>query len=245
MLRIFLPEIRLLENKIQINQEDKLHHLKDVLRVKEGEDLIIVTSGWEFLCLVSKIDKKEIICEIRSQKEFFAKFPFLSIACAIPKRNIFDELVDKLTQLGVEEIFPIITQRTSVRLSPFVLKKRLARWQRIAIQAAQQSGRKSLPKIAQAEEFLQLIPNLRNYDLKIIPTLLLPGRPIRQILPERKPERVIFAIGPEGDFTSKEIELAQEEGFIPVSLGDLVLRVEVAAVAVASFIHFYYAEPAG
>lgn len=79
-----------------------------------------------------------------------------------------------------------------------------------------------------------------SFDLKLIPTLTGERKPCKEILKESKAKNILVIIGPEGDFTSEELDSAKKAGCIPVSLGDLVLRVETAAVAVASFIHLYY-----
>ena len=76
----------------------------------------------------------------------------------------------------------------------------------------------------------------------MIPTLIQERKPLKEALEESKSKNILVIIGPEGDFTSDELDLAKKRGCIPVSLGDLVLRVATAAVAVVSFIRLYYAE---
>jgi 16S rRNA (uracil1498-N3)-methyltransferase len=78
-----------------------------------------------------------------------------------------------------------------------------------------------------------------DFDLKLIPTLAAKGKSLKDIFADSKPKNVLVLIGPEGDFTDEEIGLALKAGFIPVTLGDLVLRVETACLAVASFIRLY------
>jgi 16S rRNA (uracil1498-N3)-methyltransferase len=117
-------------------------------------------------------------------------------------------------------------------------ESRLKRWRKIAQNAARQSQRSSIPLIEPVTRLEDVISGSHDYDLKLIPTLAGERRLIKDAIAEARPNNIIVLIGPEGDFTSEEIELAQSEGFIPVSLGDTVLRVATAAVAIASYLKF-------
>jgi 16S rRNA (uracil1498-N3)-methyltransferase len=153
-----------------------------------------------------------------------------------------DDIIDYLTQLGVERIIPMWTERVVVKLDDDKTEARLKRWQKIAQSAAQQCQRSSIPIIESATNFGGAISDSQNFDLKLIPNLSGERRLIKDVLAQFTPKSIIVLIGPEGDFTPEEVTLALSNGFIPVSLGDTVLRVATAAIAVASYIKFALGE---
>ncbi len=112
------------------------------------------------------------------------------------------------------------------------------RWKKIALNASEQSQRKVLPIIDPVRKIEEVINDSDNYDLKLIPALIDERQPINEVLTKSNPKNIIVLIGPEGDFTQEEVNLAKNSGFLAVSLGESVLRVETAAVSVASFLKF-------
>jgi 16S rRNA (uracil1498-N3)-methyltransferase len=125
-----------------------------------------------------------------------------------------------------------------VKLDSAKTEARLKRWQKIAQSAAQQSQRSRIPVIESVARFEDVILSSQDYDLKLIPNLSGERKPIREVVAETRPKDVIVLVGPEGDFTAEEVGLALSQGFIAVSLGDTVLRVATAAIAVAAYIKF-------
>jgi len=166
----------------------------------------------------------------------------LTIACAIPKNSRFDEVIDFLTQLGVERIIPMRTERVVLKLDDARAAEKHRRWLKIAQSAAQQSRRSRIPVVEPVTDFSEAVTKSADYDLKLIPHLSGERKLIRDLLAEKKPENIIVLIGPEGDFTPEEVKLAFNNGFQPVSLGDTVLRVATAAIATASYIKFALGE---
>jgi 16S rRNA (uracil1498-N3)-methyltransferase len=153
----------------------------------------------------------------------------------MPKKSRMDDIVDKLTQLGVDSIIPLETERAIVKMDKNG-PNRLERWRKIARNAAEQSRRNTLPLILAAMSLPEVLAQSKNYRLKLIPSLSGDRKPLREILAESKPESVLALIGPEGDFTAQEIDQALGAGFVPVSLGATVMRVETAAIALAAYI---------
>jgi 16S rRNA (uracil1498-N3)-methyltransferase len=150
-----------------------------------------------------------------------------------------DDIIDKLTQLGVDRIIPLETERVIVKWDKNQRVRHLERFQKIALNASQQSQRKALPVIEPIKDIKEVISTAAGYDLKLIPHLMGERKTLKEIFIKNRPKNILVLIGPEGDFSSAEVALAKRAGFIPVSLGDLVLRVETAAVAIASFIRLY------
>jgi len=147
----------------------------------------------------------------------------------------FEWVIQKSTELGVDRIIPLLTQRTTVRrLSQEQASKKLARWQRIATEAAKQCGRSRLARIDAPQELAAALNASSGAEIRVlIATLVGATRPLRSELASLQGcARVLVLIGPEGDFTAEEVALARRAGAHPVSLGRLTLRSETAAIAI-------------
>jgi 16S rRNA (uracil1498-N3)-methyltransferase len=241
MNRFFCPASNITGEKIVIGDKTEAHHIKNVLRLKVKEKVTVFDErGNEYDCIISGM-KDEIYLDIKnkipaSQKESKIK---LTVACAIPKKSRMDDIIDKLVQLGVYRIIPLKTERTVVKLDKPKEAARLTRWKKIALSASQQSQRNNLAVIEPVKNFTEVMALSTEFDLKLIPHLVGSRQSLKMVLNQSKPRNILVLIGPEGDFSEREIDLAINVGFVPVTLGDLVLRVDTAAIAAASFIRLY------
>lgn len=228
-------------DKITISDQEQLHHIRDVLRIKKGEKVIICDQiGREYECLLDNASDKAIFKIIQARPGNAKKQKIqLTLACAIPKKCKFDDIVDKLTQLGVDRIIPLFTERVIVKWNKQKKLIQQKRWEKIALNVAQQSQRAILPVIEPVRNIKEALVDTSGYDLKLIPVLIDERKMLKDVLAQSSPKNVLVFIGPEGDFTPDEVALAKESGFIPITLGDNVLRVDTAAVATASFIRLY------
>ena len=233
---------RFLVNHIQgytaaLDDAAQLYHLRDVLRLKAGDTVVIFDgTGREFDGVITAINKKQAVFRLTPLKKQKSSRVSLTIACAMPKGSYMDDIIDYLTQLGTARIIPMMTDRVVVKLDEVKAEAKIKRWQKIAQSSTRQCQRSDIPVIDPVTAFKKVVADSLNYDLKLIPYLTGERRLIKDVLGKAKPKNVIVLIGPEGDFTSSEIELALHNGFTPVSLGDTVLRVATAAVAVAAYI---------
>lgn len=228
------------EDKIKISDNSLIHHIRDVLRMKAGDDITVFDErGSQYHCRLDSISGNMVLRIKSSVFDAGEKRIQVTVACAIPKNSKFDDIVDKLTQLGADRIIPLSTRRVVVRLHKDRIAGRQLRWQKIAVSASQQSQRNSVPVIDGVTDMEDILSQAHAYDLKLIPTL--EGRRIylKEALSGSAYKNILFLIGPEGDFTPEEIAQAIAVGFIPISLGEFVLRVETAAVAVLSFVRFW------
>ena len=247
MNRFFIAQPDILGNLITLKDKKHIHHIKSVLHLELKEPLVVFDKdGNEYSCLISGLDEN-IVLEIKEKRipdRSKAKVVF-TIACAIPKKAKFDDIIDKLTQLGVARIIPLVTERVIVKLNSEKEGARLGRWRKIAQSAAEQSQRRDIPVIDPIQKLKDILTKSRDFDLKLIPTLGGERESLKEVfsqslpLPLPLPLNILVLIGPEGDFSDGEISLAKDAGFIPITLGDLTLRVDTAAVAIASFIRFY------
>jgi len=221
-----------------ISDQQEIHHLLDVLRLKE-EDLICIFNGrgQEAACRITKLSRKIVETKMISlKKNKPKKKASIILACAIPKKAKFELVIEKCTELGVDEIIPLKTKRTEVHLNKEKAQKKSLRYQTVAINAVKQSKRVTVPRIHPVTKFEDLINSFGQEDIVFLPCLTGKRIPLHKAFPSliADKKRIIFLIGPEGDFTPQEIDLAVQSRCIPVSLGNTVLKVDTAAISVVA-----------
>lgn len=239
MNRFFVEKINPQNKYITLTDPAQLHHLRDVLRIRPKEKVAVFDGvGNEYIVSVSEIKTAEAKLEIKDKRKTAASGINITVACAIPKNVKMDDIVDKLTQLGVDCVIPLETERVIVRLDRQKKLNRLERWKKIVQSATKQSQRSRFMEIEPVSSFKEAILISKDFDLKLIPTLEGERLSLKEVFNRQfeKIKKVIIFIGPEGDFSPAEVSLAKKEGFLPVSLGNSVLRVDTAAIAIAGFI---------
>jgi 16S rRNA (uracil1498-N3)-methyltransferase len=217
---------------------DEARHLREVLRLGPGDEIFIFDgTGREFQSVIeeSRRDSADlrVVAEVAPAKP---ESPLdLTLALALLKGEKFDLVVQKATELGVRRLVPVTTQRADVRLrDDNDAGKRVHRWQRIALEAAKQSGRALVPEISAPLSFSSLIAATANQtDLR----LLLFAERDGESLNDRDqftgpPLPVVALVGSEGGWTDQEIEEARAAGWRVVTLGGRILRAETAAIGV-------------
>ncbi len=243
-MRIYCPSRNIQNDTVIITDKDELHYFLDVLRLKAGSLLSVFDGCQEYECEITGISRRMVKAKILSCKNGARAFSSLKItlAVAIPKKAKIDDIIDKCTQLGVDKIIPLFTERTIVKFDNERAGFKIKRWRKIAQEASKQSGRVSLPVIESVMDFKSAVEEIRKYDFALIPNLQPENRSIRDCFvgvgfePASIIKSVLVFIGPEGDWTEKEIALAKNLGAVGVSLGNLVLRVDTAAIAVVAFL---------
>ncbi|MFN0316081.1 MAG: 16S rRNA (uracil(1498)-N(3))-methyltransferase [Burkholderiales bacterium] len=213
------------------------HHAARVLRLK-ADDAVRLFCGddSEWHGVITRIERDRVWVRV-NQAELRSVESALHIALAqgMSSREKMDLTLQKATELGVSEIFPVITQRSVVKLSDERADRRLEHWQGVVAAACEQCGRNKLPVIHGVQRFDQWLGALPKTSpgLRL---LLSPAGSIRlkDIAP---PERILLLVGPEGGLTPEERELAQRFSFQPVVLGPRVLRTETAALATVAAMH--------
>ncbi|MFA5319761.1 MAG: RsmE family RNA methyltransferase [Candidatus Omnitrophota bacterium] len=237
--RAYCPSCGITGNRAVIDQPERVHHIRDVLRMKPKDTLLIFDeAGKEYDCIIESCGSNAIVLTVTGRNERFESGSLLAVACALPKKAAMDDIVDSLTQLGVDRIIPMITERTVVRPDKASLARKFQRWQKISLSSSQQCGRTRLPLLENVCSLPDVLSMTSGYGTKLIPTLEGRRRHVGEFAGlARDPGKLVFLIGPEGDFSPCEVEEAVRCGFIPVSLGRLTLRVDTAAVAVSALFH--------
>jgi 16S rRNA (uracil1498-N3)-methyltransferase len=245
MYRFYVEKGQIGKEAIEIQKADDLHHLVRVMRIKEGEEVLITDGeGAGYITEVMQVTKERVSLKIKrvlEKRDRKAQKIKIALACAVPKYAHFEEIVDKATQLGIDEIIPLLTERTFIKKEAF--DKKMGRLGRIMRAAAKQSGALFLPHLRGGVYFNDFIKEVSAYDLCLLPNLSKRPLSIKEAVAAFAGGRLLVLIGPEGDFTPDEIRLALEKGCQGVSLGESVLRVDTAAVAVISFLKMFLSPP--
>ncbi|MFH1655919.1 MAG: 16S rRNA (uracil(1498)-N(3))-methyltransferase [Candidatus Omnitrophota bacterium] len=229
--RFYCPQEFIKDKQIIITDNKQVHHIVNVLRFNVGDNLVIFDGlGKDYEGTVKKIEKKGIEVAIEKISEVKANPVSITLACAIPKKEKFDFIVEKCTELGVGKIIPVRTEKTEVVFNKDRMLSKVNRWRQIAINASEQSQRSFIPEIEEMKSFKEVMKLIKQYDIAILPALPEKIASIQDALRTFKGSNVIVFIGPEGDFTRDEIEHARSLGVKLITLGQRVLKVDTAAI---------------
>lgn len=241
MPKFFIPKENIYENKIIINNND-VSHIKRVLRASVGDELTLCDGkGINYSVKISKIDDKEIICDIIfSEKSDTEANIEVTIFQGIPKASKMDYIIQKTTELGVVKIIPCEMSRCVSKIDNSKdAKKKVDRWQKIAEEAAKQSGRGIIPKVCEPLTFKQAVEMMKEYDLAFAPYECEEQNRLKNILISKNNiKRIAFMIGPEGGYDLNEINILIENNIKTVTLGKRILRTETAGEAVLAMVMY-------
>ncbi len=218
---------------------DDAGHITKSLRMRLGETLVLCHGGIDYTCKIVSFEKSSVLVERISSQPCAAE-PKVEVTLfqGLPKGDKMDLILQKAVEVGVCAIVPMLSRRCVSRPGEKTLQKKVQRWQKIALEAAKQSGRGIVPKVLNVQDFSQAV-TLSAQKKQAILFYEAGGAPLRGLL--QKPKSVAIFIGPEGGFGEDEVKLAVESGVSVCSLGDRILRTETAAI-VASALTIYEAE---
>ena len=238
MNRFYVPPECVAGGKIMI-RGDELHHARDVMRLASGDRIAVFDgTGREYRGVILKVDKEQMIVAIEKTVERKDEGCRLILVQALPKSDKMDLIVEKATELGATTIIPVTTGRTVVRPDAKKENLKVERWRKIALVAAKQCGRTTIPEVMPITGFADALKALNDAEIKIIPCLSENTKALKEVLKGRRVKSAAVFIGPEGDFTEKEINDAKAAGAVPVSLGPEVLRSETAAICALSVLNY-------
>jgi 16S rRNA (uracil1498-N3)-methyltransferase len=242
MHRFYCPRVNFSSPVIDIRDKNEIHHIRDVLRLKEGDPVTVFNqAGEEAMGEIRECSSCRVSVEIHKVSKVEKQAPEIVLACAIPKKSKFEFIIEKATELGVDEIIPLKTQRAEMNLKGERLSAKCARYRSVAVNAAKQSGRSYVPILHPVMDFSSAIKFLIGNSVVFIPSLEGDRTPVFAALARQpSPAKAAFFIGPEGDFTPEEYAEARANGCIPVSLGPHILKVDTAAVVAVACASLYY-----
>lgn len=239
MPRFPIKQSQIKNGQATISGSDYRHIVK-VLRLQIGNTITLFDeSGMEHLGKIQEITTKEISIAIAESRNAETESKLnIHLLQGIPKGDKMDLIVEKVTELGVKTIIPIITERAQVRET-----KKIQRWQRIAVESSKQCGRVKPPEIHEAISFQEAVQFNNNSDLRIILYEKYKDRlqdTLRKVT--EFPVNVVLFIGPEGGFSEDEVKTAQQKGFITSGLGPRILRTETAGIVAIAVLQFVYGD---
>ncbi len=226
---------------------DESHHLVAVNRARAGDTVVAFDGrGTEWICELTSDRKNAAVLKVRSRRTLPA-LPFdITLGQALPKGTSMDAIVRKATEIGAALIVPLESERTQVRLDGDRSDRKIEKWRTAALEAAKQCGNAFVPVVQPLQNAAAFIAASvgQGYDLKLIASLHPGAKSLKPILATfrathaRAPRRVLWLVGPEGDFSPEEMAFAQSSGFAPITLGPLVLRCETAATYALSVLSY-------
>lgn len=209
------------------------HHLLHVMRAKQGDIVTLFDgSGDEFTARIRELGRSDVELEVLQRETIDRELPIhLTLGVALPKGDRQRWLVEKATELGVSRLTPLVTERSGEHQSD----SSLAKLRRAVIEASKQCGRNRLMQISEPAPLTAFLSNDAPVALRLFAQP--GGTPLGQLLHEHRGAvlgEVAIAIGSEGGFSDRERDSAIHHGWQPVSLGNRILRIETAALAVVS-----------
>jgi 16S rRNA (uracil1498-N3)-methyltransferase len=221
---------------------ENLRYVKSILRMKKGDHLILFDgAGWEYETVIKNFSAHGINVEILRKNRIQNDAPRITLFQALPKTNKMDSIIPKATELGVHRIIPFRSARSVPQLTADKARAKVTRWRSIATEAARQCGRADIPEVNDFLSFEEMLAFAGGGALKIIFWEEESERGIKKILRDNRYEGardVSVIVGPEGGFSKEEVDTAVRSGFISVSLGKNILKVETAAVAILYIIQY-------
>lgn len=226
MISVFVEKESIRGNIVEIREKQDINHLKNSFRMKAGDKLRVVDGEFEYMCRIVEVEKKEILAEIEERiEDRYSTEAEIDIAQGLLKNDKMDLTIQKLTEIGINRIIPMVTERTVVKV-----KEKKGKWDVVSREALKQCQGVKLVDITAPQRLKDI--DFDSYDLVLLPYECAEGTRITDILDrcEEKPGRVLYLIGPEGGFSEKEVEFLVDRGANVISLGKRILRAETAAI---------------
>lgn len=235
-------QIDVMNKTVTITGAD-VNHIKNVLRMKVGEELAVSNGqdGKEYRCAIRKFHDAAVECELRFVKEDGVELPSkIYLFQGLPKADKLELIIQKSVELGVYQVIPVETKRSVVKLDEKKAKTKTARWQQISEAASKQSKRGIIPEVKEPVSFKKALELAKDADVKLIPYELAEGMEKTRSLIEgiRPGQSIAIFIGPEGGFDEAEIQAAQDMGIEPITLGRRILRTETAPLAILAWLGY-------
>ena len=235
-------------------EESPSRHLSKVLRMQPGSQLVIFNGrGSEYSATIEAANKKTVTIKVLERFSHHRESPITThLAIGLSRGERFDFVLQKACELGVNEITPLFTDRTEVKIPKERMQKKSASWQQIVVSSCEQNQRNHIPTIHPAQniqDFLKTLDapqlesgqpgnNQHENDLRLV----LHHRTSQKLSDHQTPSKVTLLVGPEGGLNDDEILLAEAKHFNALALGPRVLRTETAPIAALSCIQLLWGD---
>lgn len=247
MQRFFvdLEDINTENRTIQIKGEN-VNYIKNVLRYHIGEKIEVVIERLDnkiYECIITELAKDFVCCNITEETEANAESNiYVNLIQALPKSDKMEWIIEKGTELGVKEFTPLRLNRCVVKLDRKEEERKIERWKKIAVSAAEQSKRDMVPMVNHIFHINEMFHFLQNYDIVLLAYEEEKNTHLKNVLKNvhKKPNlKIAIIIGPEGGIEKEEVQILKEKcNAEVVSLGKRILRTETAGMMVAANIMY-------
>jgi 16S rRNA (uracil1498-N3)-methyltransferase len=242
MRRFFVSPEELSQGAVTL-KGDEFHHLKNVCRLEEGERVELLDGqGRVATAVIESMTKKSADLKVEDTKTLPPmKAPHVEIVLCVPRFQKMDLIIQKCVELGATKITPVVSERSFVKTLSGDLTHKVKRWQKIASEACKQSGRAWPMEIDEATTLKEKVKQAKPQS----GLFLYEGEGGVDLMTALKawpaaPERLVLFIGAEGGFSPQEVENFKSLDLRPVTMGELVLRVETACIAILSIIQYHF-----
>jgi 16S rRNA (uracil1498-N3)-methyltransferase len=231
------------DQSLELEQEAALgvtgRHALTLWQARLGEIVTVVDSQQR--CFRARI------CQLNDDDAVVVPFELLSevespleicVYQALPEKERFELVLQKLTEIGVDRIVPFVSQHSTTLEQRDAGQKKSHRWPDVILRAGRQCRRAQLPELMAVCQWADVLESLAEWDVKLLLSEKGASWSFREGVGSGRPDRIALIIGPEGGFACEEIEQAQQYGVVPVSLGARILRTETAAIVAATLAQF-------
>jgi len=242
--RFFVAASGIEGDQVRLSPEQS-HQVCHVLRLKPGDTIVVLDgSGTECDVTLTAVSRTESVGQTTSRRRAPGE-PATEVTLfqSLLVREKFEWVLQKGTEVGITQFVPVLTERSLVRTKT-IEQNKMDRWQRILMEAAEQSHRGRIPQLEPILPFDQSLLRLRDFDRFLIAAPSEGAMTLRSALQgiPRSPASVAVMIGPEGGFTEEEIARARDRGVVPISLGPRILRTETAAIVACALVLYELGE---
>jgi 16S rRNA (uracil1498-N3)-methyltransferase len=239
MARFYVPQPRIEKGLLRI-EGDEVRHIRKVLRLKSGDEVVVFNgAATEYEGTIVEEGSSSVVIMVQRILSSKSESPLeITLAQSLLKSEKMDYLIQKATELGVNQIIPFYSSHSIPLIEESRRLKRYHRWKRIAVEASKQCGRGVVPKIDPIQGFFEMVQTAPQDSLRLI-LWEKEGARLKEILMGlREKTKIFFVVGPEGGITQEEVEHARREGFIPVHLGRRILRSETSSLCILSILQY-------
>ena len=224
------------DKDLNISDKDK-HHIINVMRMKLNDKIEIVYNEKVYMCEINDISKKDVSYSVKDIIDVNNELPVkVTIAVSLVNEKKLDFILQKCTELGVYDFILVNSDRSKIKIDGKE-KKKIERWNTITKEAAEQSHRNIKPIVRDIMSINDV--SKLDYDLKLTCSTKENEKTIKNVLQNSTNcDRIIIVVGPEGGLTVSEEEKLEKNGFIPVTLGNLILRTETVPMYIMSLINY-------
>ncbi|QHX36583.1 16S rRNA (uracil(1498)-N(3))-methyltransferase [Spiroplasma sp. BIUS-1] len=233
MHSFFIDKINL--DTFEIKNDD-FHHIKNVIKLKENEQIFCIFENEKYLCNISKITEDTCVAKIIDKVSSNNKQYEVNLILGIIREQKWDYVLQKATELGVDKIIPVEFKRNVVKIESKKEDSKINRWISICQSAAKQSKRTSIPKIMNVVKDLNELDKYKS-DLNLVCWEEEKNNFIKKEI-KKEFSSINIVIGPEGGISSEEISKLNSIGYNNVSLGDNIMRAETVPLFVLSCINY-------